>query len=683
MQANYLEWNDKLAAHFFNADMAGRPVYLYANNDLLFEIGGSTAGAVEDFVSAVKQGPPWVTHGELCQRALQAMKDWRDKNRLYPPYIGYLCLFVLAAGEEGDFAAHAYYPRLRKILGYADQGMLPSFNRMLELWDDLETWSNKDTKGATGIFTARIAGNWIHVGLPIAQTILTEYERRVLPRIFFLAGLDPTSTPPAAALARALKTYGHGDFRRRTLQILNEQSERDIFEALLEIIADELSEWDGHVEDEAFQSGGEVRSFAVVRLCLAFDSVACHAKCVLRLKINRDFPEMGLLLSTPASDALISCEEFVDRWSTPLAAVEGRPLDAATIDWREGTAFRDDRLDWQFKLPGGPVRILVKGEAEGLPGLVETQSLPRLQPFYLLYDNSESGELSSWLRDDCQGVRQFGGVEGLPRGWHLAYVNEAVRDSVRQQIPLLSFPNVRRIRFSGGLRSSAGSTFFGFAPPAAAIVDGKDGTEQAFCNGHALSQVSGDTYSLPDILPTDERVLVEVRSGESLVRRSFYLSGDFPWDLPEPLRQFSKWGEAITQGTDTKVSFGGVIFFGQPVDVSGFRKAIEFCRHSEGIRTSRIFYIGRHVGEIASWPSEPLPRDWVPIWAVSLARRGRSVYCGEDPTESLPEEGHRASRERCNLWIRVLWHERKRIAPPRHPLLTKLWQKYIEAARDA
>ena len=132
--SNYLDWNDRLAAHFFNAEMAGRSVYLYANNELIAEIGGS----VKDFVSTVKQGPPWVGPGELCQRALQALRGWRDRSLPFPPYIGYLCLFVLAAGEEGDFAPHAYYPRLRRILDYPDSGMLPSFNRMLELWDDLE-----------------------------------------------------------------------------------------------------------------------------------------------------------------------------------------------------------------------------------------------------------------------------------------------------------------------------------------------------------------------------------------------------------------------------------------------------------------------------------------------------------------------------------------------------------------
>src|SRR5437016_1094473 len=87
---NYLEWNDKLAVHFFNPEMAGRPVYLYATTDVISQVGRSIDGGVEDFITAVKEGPPWVEHGMLCQRAIQAMEGWRQRNLVFPPYICYL-----------------------------------------------------------------------------------------------------------------------------------------------------------------------------------------------------------------------------------------------------------------------------------------------------------------------------------------------------------------------------------------------------------------------------------------------------------------------------------------------------------------------------------------------------------------------------------------------------------------
>src|SRR5262245_32758815 len=92
----YLEWNDRLASHFFNPEMAGRPVYLFVNNELISEIGASFTIPPGDFISAVKEGPAWVTREGICQRALQSLEGWRGRNLPFPPYIAYLCLFVLA-----------------------------------------------------------------------------------------------------------------------------------------------------------------------------------------------------------------------------------------------------------------------------------------------------------------------------------------------------------------------------------------------------------------------------------------------------------------------------------------------------------------------------------------------------------------------------------------------------------
>src|SRR5713101_2412173 len=117
--------------------MAAKPVFLAVDREAVLQVGRPFGGDLDGFISAVKDGPPWATHRGLCQRALQGLDDWRTRDLRYPPYIGYLALFVLAVGVEGDFAPHAYYPRLRSLLGDGPGSMLPSFDRMLDLWDDL------------------------------------------------------------------------------------------------------------------------------------------------------------------------------------------------------------------------------------------------------------------------------------------------------------------------------------------------------------------------------------------------------------------------------------------------------------------------------------------------------------------------------------------------------------------
>lgn len=182
---DYLSWNDLIASCFFRPEMGGRTVHLYVTEELIADLGQSNGADFQDFIEAIKIGPPWVTRQGLCQKALQSMRNWRQRRLFYPPYIGYLALFVLAAGREGDFATHAYYPRLRTLIGEEPStGQYPSFSQMRELWDDLEHWSNEDKSGELGIFNSNIAGKRIHIGLPIIQTFLTEQELKALPAIF-------------------------------------------------------------------------------------------------------------------------------------------------------------------------------------------------------------------------------------------------------------------------------------------------------------------------------------------------------------------------------------------------------------------------------------------------------------------------------------------------------------------
>jgi hypothetical protein len=201
---DYLKWNNSIAAHFFKNEMAGRSVHLYVTEELITDIGQNYGADFLDFIEAIKIGLPGAKRKGLCVKAWETQENWlRELD--YPPYIGYLALFVLAAGIEGDFAAHSYYPRLRTLLGEEPTtGQYPSFDRMSQLWEDLEKWSNEDKSGELGIFNSNSVGKRKHIGLPIAQTLLTEKERRALPAIFAAADLDPISYPAEGAIALLL-----------------------------------------------------------------------------------------------------------------------------------------------------------------------------------------------------------------------------------------------------------------------------------------------------------------------------------------------------------------------------------------------------------------------------------------------------------------------------------------------
>jgi hypothetical protein len=552
---------------------------------------------------------------------------------------------------------------------------------MLELWDDLERWANHDKDGSLGVFEARIAGKWIHVGLPLAQTILTEQERRSLPAIFFQAGLDPTGIPPEAELRQALRAQGEANLRSRTLKLLNTKDDDESYGALLAAVAEELLGWDGEVpNDSSTPLAQGVRSFAIVRLAVHLDSVAQTASCALRLKINREFPDHPLTLSSSSALPPLVCDDSFNGWSTELRTIgNDLPADASCLDWREGLIFTEESLRWRLKFAGRPIRLLVKAEFYQLPGLVEASALPRSSPFYLLYHRSVSETVMSWLQRDCQGVRQYSSIAGLATGWAMAMADLAKNDSISRDYPFLSFPNGLRVLFAGGLRSAAGNNFFAFAPPRI-VIDGGDGSENVKCNGMDLSPTptASFTYELPKSLPVDTRISVEVLAGERVVRRSLYLSSEFQWRFSDALAHFDCWNMP-TQSSEP--SFAGPRYFGAERDLSMFRRQPLFVLDPDE-ELNRVFFVGTRPGQITSWPTQPIADDWNPVWAIPLGRKGTAIFCGDNPSNCRPGPPVLPRGESTELWREVLWHGRKRVLAPEELTLRKLWQEYVEAARD-
>ena len=143
---DYFQWNNSIAAHFFKNEMAGRSVHLCVTEELLRNIGQNYSADLADFIKAVKTGIIGLPGKGICQKALQSMDYWKYRHRQkgYPLYVGYLALFVLAADIEENFASHAYYPRLRTLLGEKPRsGNYPDFDQMKILWEDLARWANE------------------------------------------------------------------------------------------------------------------------------------------------------------------------------------------------------------------------------------------------------------------------------------------------------------------------------------------------------------------------------------------------------------------------------------------------------------------------------------------------------------------------------------------------------------
>jgi hypothetical protein len=677
---DYLSWNNSLGRQFFRPENAGRRVFLYVTKELIDQIG-ATDGAIEDFVAATLLGPPWSTRKGLCQRALQAMQDWRIRGCEFPPYIGYLGLFALAATLDGPFPAYAYYPRLNALLGEPPHDGAPaSFNRMYELWSDLEEWSNIDTNGQLGIFAADIAGGWLHVGIPVAQTVLTERERAGLATFFAEFDFDPSAPPTDFELHQALLKRPPETLRPRTLTLLRSRdpTAADLCRALIGVASDELEAWDGSIPDPNQPAG---RRQATLRLCCSIDSVAAKVSFTLRCGDSDKLPAGELDLVDPASGRAFGCSTSAMGWSSPLVEpASGAVLDASLLDWRLGLTLDGLVQPLRLRLPALEVRVLASGAQLKLSGLVEQRHLTPDTPFYVVAHRDSIATVETWGTKECIGFREVLAGSGLPVGWRLYKANAAIADSlIRTEFPNVSFPTALRLSLQGGVKVLPGSSqYFGFAPPRVEVVCGRGNTTVVpTCEGRPCAAgLVGEGYRLPDELPQGVplRVAVESPDGTRL-QRYLTLVDDFSLPHAPSFLWFDRFGTAALEPLTDAGRYSGALVEGAPAEVESF--LLPSLKQSE-----TVVLLGRQPGQISRWPANPYPSDWQPIWVVRVRRRGTVSFCGSSIENAEPSHEVAGMRKQAEAWKELIWHRRRRISAPESRLLRSLWRRYQDVARS-
>lgn len=676
---DYLDWNNALARQFFREENAGRRVFLYVTGEVVTKLG-TTASAISDFVEAVQVGPPWVTRGGLCQRALQAMDGWRLRDCEYPPYIGYLAAFVLAATLDGPFPSHAYYPRLNTLLGKPpDTGTPASFNRMYELWSDLEQWSSAEKDGQLGIFTADIVGGWLHVGIPLAQTVLTEKERSGFPNFFARRDFDPGAVATDFELKQALLADPPETLRPRTLALLEsvDAGSADLRAALVSVVSDELRQWDGYVSETS--SNARIHQIPL-RLCLLYDSVIGAAAFSLRCRVtDESLDEVELVQD--GSARVFECNSLAMGWTSALVDRKtGAVLDASELDWRAASAFRVLNQPIRLRLPSLNVRIFVSGAQVGLPGFVETRQLTRNTALYVASHESVTGAVVKWGASECVGFREIVVRRGLPSGWRLFSTEAALADSVIKTVsPNVSFPTSLRLWLKGGVRARPASNhYFSFAPPRVEVI-GSGESPVPFCEGRPCKAALGDGfYRLPDVLPSGTPIRVTIESSTGTRQQRFLtLVDDFAASSEGKFAWFDRLGVPILATKPTNASYSGAIVRDGP--------ASEECLVLPSLSGGgAAVLLGRRPGQIVHWPAEEFPSAWSPIWVVHSRRKtGHVSYCGGQIEDSEPCAEPVGTSRQVAAWKEIIWRRRRRVSAPHIATLRALWSRYQQVASDA
>ncbi len=680
---DYIGWNNAVAAHFFNTQSAHRPVHLYVTQELLNEIGRPHGCDSSSFIQQVLVGPGWISDGRLslCGKAYRTYDGWRNisngQGYSYPPYLGYLALFVFAAGVEGGFAPHAYYPRLRRLLGEPEDTGAPSgFDRMWELWVDLEEWSKSDKDGELGTFNFYFSGGWQHVGLPIGQTLLSEEDRRNLLSLFASHALDPNSPPSDTEVLALLRDSSSGVLQRRTQRLLMDGADPQARRALVQVVVAELTHWDG-MTDGPTADMPTPTTLAALRLCCRYDPIAAKIEMRLRCKTAQPFPDAALNFSGSQLEQPVSCEEEGSEWSTELTEAESHvPLDASALPWTTPLEFEDETHSWRAAMSGSPIRLFVSGSEFGLPGFVEMTRLSRGAQF-LIAAHEHVEQIELWGRNSCIDFQELRILSGLPRDWRLFSARRAEDDSnIRNLIPRLALPSSLRVSFKGGLRTQEGSAsrYFAFALPSIE-VDSPSADITVFCNGIQLVPSPGSlSYSLPPDLPVDVLLRIEAKSLAGDVARLTLViaSNVFPrWQ--EQTMRFGPLGNQVASETSGML---GALVESATEDFFNFGNALP------PIPAAKAYLIGKIPGQISIWPQEGAP-VWQPMWAVAVDRRkGLVVPCLIDYADSEPTAGRYGDHSALKSWKKVIWHWRKRITPPGEIAYAKLWARYKEAARN-
>ena len=553
------------------------------------------------------------------------------------------------------------------------------------LWDDLAKWSSYDKHGDLGVLTVRISGGHAHVGLPIAQAILSEHERHLLPTVFSSANLDPTSPPSDFHLARSVLHHGLNYLRPHTIRLLRDPEEQpDVREILIRSIKDELLEWDGSLElttrsastagidgpggekadtdqgdglgkdllpqgfthspkrrdesDPVGASPGIQQVHSSLRLCISkLDRVKESVVIGMRCSTRHEFPEIGLRLSSGPGSTVFCCEEALQGWSSLLCDCDtGAPIDAAQFNWTTGLEMHDNRLGWRSKLSDSPARIFISGASKGLPGLIEVNELPRQVAVYIVVTDMITPHVQEWGHSSCRDFKEIKLRTGLPPRWRLFYCAEVFTDQVVRDIcPSLSFSHSVRLSSVGGIRSSRGNSYFYFALP---VVDleGGEGPEKVYCNGCEMERVPESAhYRLPQSMVTEKELAIEARRGEEIVARLFlYITHEVEWKTVGKARLFDGYGNSIADYAPESIGLAGACLVGIPVPSFGF----VFPPHV--LEGPLVYLVGRVPGEISVWPAESAEHEWVPIWAIQFPRKklGRAIFCGSGADEISPLE---------------------------------------------
>jgi hypothetical protein len=686
----YDEWNDLIAGHFFNPGQAGNRVRLNLTRQILDRLGEPFGVNSDDFLRACREGsrvyfPPKPFNA--CHHALGLRDYWRERNKTseplkYPPWIGYLGLFVLAA-SSGHYNANTYYARLWECLGIPNgTGMYPNFQAMDELWEQLETWANVRKREELGAFRLVHLGEMAHVSLPLGQAILTEEERERLPQIFARCEFAPGIAVPRSELRSAFRSCGKDVLEARTLRVLDEDSE--LADDLLSDIEESLQGWDGvetlsQTENAAVASGQRRLSGRLLKLFFRLEGQLARVQVRFFGVAPDAAPDEDeritfvLERTQGTGPQRLLANGFVG-WSAPLTMEDGAIFDASQLDWRIEHRWRSDDGPRRVLFPCVGVRLFVRATRHDLPGWIEADELPYGGHCVVAASANELEKTRTWLGVLPRGSWRALPLAGFPSDWSLFQIDKVpIEPSLRVGFPLAAQPPQVRLRREGGIKVGRGGsrTYFDFAPPRFRLEGDPTGVVVK-ANGDLLHMNDeGGIVTLPSGMALGSVEVEAVRDDNQLAMERIYLQGTEIWSGNPTTMRLVLGPDGTTPAADDKGVTGAWV---EGTDLSPF----DFSRLQSESDSQKVYLLGAEPGQIACRPSDPIP-PWEAVWVVRLGKHPKIALAdaGMVPPQPTKEANPAAIKD----WRGFFFHNRRKLSIPAHHPLGPLWAEYQRQAR--
>ena len=671
----YLEWNNKIAKHFFNPDKSGTRVWFSVERDLIEKVAQENNTDFEDFIKAVKKGPDSVNRPNqtICSKAHAIFQEWKNNNINfeYPPYISYLALFVLAVnhGDSEDFSEGNYYGRLGDLV--QESLSTNNFKHIPELWDDLEKWSLNINFGE---FHLDIVGQRFYVGIPQYQVVLTKEDRKHLPEIFWKMGWDSDSNPTEKEILIALKNNKNFLSKRTSKRI--EKGKSDFLSVLVDRVLEELKEYN---EEINIEEGKESEKRGSISLCLEIDETAEQIDTSFRCRRKAGLPEEEFTLTGQNTE-----------WKVPFSFTNiSDKIKNFNVDWEKDLSAKSEKYSFHYN--GQKYKVFTP--AKDVSAWISGQRYIPNKLFYLAVHKSLFDKVQEWGEKECNECQVLK-FSGLPNNWHLFKIRGVNKDSIKKHIPALSIDQKPRIKLEGGIRVSQGNKFFSFAPPHIFITGWK---EEFSTSCYSEKNIKKDKlirlkeeesiFLLPENLPQSVNLRIEVldetaenldsrvkdRKNLMFVENQLKKNFDYPKELIlDCFGEFKKKKIADENSTVEKHLQGANGF-----NVRSSKSYQRFPDISLNPKET-VYLIGEIPGQIIVWPDKPLPNLWVPIWLVQFKTHKKAVANWLGNNILHIEKSQNFSKEEIQLWKDVVWHKRKRIKSE----VKKKWREFSERAKN-